>query len=53
MTCCYACYFILNYLKVVEAGGGDDLGPRGAGIFDDGSGYGFVGVDENFFFLGP
>ena len=53
MTCCYACYLILNYLKVVEIGGGNDWVPCGAGVFNDGSGNGFVGVDKSFFVFAP
>ena len=43
----------VNYSKMVEVSGGDDRGPCGAGIFDDGSGHGFVGVYEIFFVFTP
>ena len=53
MTCCYACYLILNYLKMVEVGGGDDGGPCSAGVLNDWSGDGFVCVNECFLVFAP
>ena len=53
ISACYACYLILYYLKVVEVCGRDDRGPCGACVFDDGSCYGFLGVNECFFVLAP
>ena len=53
MTCCYTGYLILNYLKVIEVSGRDDWGPCVTRIFDYGSSYGFVGVNECFFALTP
>ena len=37
VICGNAGYLILNYLKVVKIGGGNDWSPYGAGIFNFGS----------------
>ena len=53
VSCGNAGYLILNYLKVIVVGGGDNWGPCGAGIFQDGSCDGFVGVNDCFFIFPP
>ena len=53
MSSCYSCYLILYYLKLIEVCGGNDWGPSGAGVFYDGSGDGFVSVNECFFIFAP
>ena len=53
VSCGNAGYLILNYLKVIVVGGGDNWGPCGAGIFQDGSCDGFVGVNDCFSVFSP
>lgn len=53
MSSCYSCYLILYYLKLIEVCGGNDWGPSGASVFYDGSGDGFVSVNECFFIFAP
>ena len=48
-----ASYLILDYLQVIKICGVNDWGPYGAGVLEDGSCYGFVGVEKCVLTLAP